>query len=237
MDALTRGGLGARTVRSGASRTTKTLLSDADALHRRLVRLAYDVHDGPMQNLTSVGYSVRELKRRLDASRVDPATVSSELERILHDLAGTESGLRTLISRLEHVYPEIESVDEILAEELENFARRCPVQVEIDAPTDVRLDSHSQSLAVRSVVRETLNNVAKHADAEHVRIRVQAGPDGVLLEIEDDGCGFDPDDVGAAALGLASMSERVGLLGGEFAVLSRVGGPTVVTAHLQRWHG
>ena len=213
-----------------------TTITEVEALRRRLVRLAFDVHDGPMQNLTAVGYSVHELQRRLKAAQVlDVETVSFDLEQILAQLAGAERGLRTLISQLESANPEIDNLDEILGGEIDAFTRRCQAQLDVDAPANLPLDSHSQAVAIRSVLREALSNIAKHAGAQRVRIRIEAGPAGILLEIEDDGRGFDPSVIHTDALGLAGMNQRVELLGGDFDVLSRIGGPTVVTARFRRW--
>lgn len=211
-------------------------ITEAEALRRRLVRLAFDVHDGPMQNLTAVGYSVHELQRRLKASQeLDVESVSFNLDQILAQLGGAERGLRALISHLEHANPEIDTLDEILDGEIDAFTRRCRAHLDLDAPANLHLDSHSQAVAIRSVLREALTNVAKHARAQRVRIRIEAGPAGILLEIEDDGRGFDPGAVHTDALGLTGMTQRVDLLGGDFDVLSRIGGPTVVTARFRRW--
>jgi Signal transduction histidine kinase len=163
--------------------------------------------------------------------------MSLELEQILTRLAGAESALRLLISRLEDGHPEITTVGEVLDPEIDVFRQRCPIRVELDIPAGLRPDSHSQLVVIQSVVREALTNVAKHAAADRVQIRMEAGPVGILVEVEDDGCGFDPDAVRPDALGLAGMRQRVELLGGELDVLSIVGGPTVVTARLERWYG
>jgi signal transduction histidine kinase len=219
-----------------ASTEPAATITEVEALRRRLVRLAFDVHDGPMQNLTAVGYSVHELQRRLKAAQVlDAESVSFDLDQILAQLAGAERGLRNLISHLEHANPEIDTLDEILDAEIDAFTRRCRAHLDLEAPANLRLDSHSQAVTIRSVLREALTNIAKHAGAQRVRIRIEAGPAGILLEIEDDGHGFDPGVIHTDALGLAGMSQRVDLLGGDFDVLSRIGGPTVVTARFRRW--
>jgi two-component system sensor histidine kinase DegS len=212
-------------------------VSDAEALRRRLVRLALDVHDGPMQSLTVVGYSVNDLRRRMEATaELDAESVSLDLDRVLTQLGEAERSLRKLISQLEHANPEIDTLGEILDGEIDAFSRRCSAHLDVDAPSELQLDSHSQAVAIRSVLREALTNVAKHAGARRVQIRVETGAAGILLEIEDDGAGFDPAAVRSDALGLFGMTSRVDLLGGDFDILSRPGGPTVVTARFRRWN-
>jgi len=216
--------------------TSATFADQAEALRRRLVRLAFDVHDGPMQNLTAAGQAVHQLRRRLEGGeQVAPATVAGELDAILSELAETERDLRALISRLEQGDQEIDPLDEIVGDEIESFGRRCDAPVDVDAPADLKLDSHSQALAVRAVLREALTNIARHARAERVRIRVRHSREGTVLEVEDDGCGFDPDGVAPGTLGLAGMRRRLDLLGGSLDISSRVDAGTVVTARFERW--
>jgi signal transduction histidine kinase len=207
-------------------------------LRRRLVRLAFDVHDGPMQSLTAVGYGLHDLYRDLvaEAADVPAADVAERVAVLIGELGHAESDLRGLISLLEHGSPEIDTVDVIAAAELKRFSRYSNAGPEllIDPP-HFQPDTHSQALAIRSVLREALNNVARHSGALEVLVRIHAGPEGVLVEIADDGVGFDPEAVSGGSLGLGNMRERVDLLGGSLDVLSRPGGPTVVTALFTRW--
>ena len=76
----------------------------------------------------------------------------------------------------------------------------------------------------------------RHAEAGNVTIRLFGTEEAIVLEIEDDGRGFDVDKpVKRGHLGLAGMKERAELLGGEFHVASRPGGPTVISVVLQTW--
>jgi signal transduction histidine kinase len=212
--------------------------SEVEALRRRLVRLAFDVHDGPMQSLAAVGYGLHDLHRDLareSSASGPPADIAERVAELIAELGHAESDLRGLISLLEHGSPEIDTVDVIAAVELKRFSRYSDVDSELIVdPLHFQPDTHSQALAIRSVLREALNNIARHSQAEQVLVRLQAGPDGVLLEITDNGVGFDPTTV-SGGLGLAGMHERVELLGGTLDVLSKPGGPTVVTALFTRW--
>jgi signal transduction histidine kinase len=157
-----------------------------------------------------------------------------ELNEMLGELTSTETSLRNLITALEHGHPEIETIDEILATEVATFTRRSGAVVTVSAPS-FQPDSASQAIAIKAVLRESLSNIAKHARATAVTIVVDRAPNGILVEIEDDGVGFDAAAVRKDALGLVSMEQRVALLDGDFSVLSRPGGPTVVTARFERW--
>jgi signal transduction histidine kinase len=209
---------------------------ETERLRRRLVRLACDVHDGPMQDLTAAGYGISDLRRRLEGTpSIAPTTLSNELDQILGELAHAERGLRTLLARLEQVDPAADGIQEIVETEVAGFAERCSATVDIELQPDIELDSHSQSHALRAVLHESLTNVARHAEAHRVQVCLHGGAEGILLEVRDDGHGFDAADIRADAFGLSGMKKRVELLGGELDVLSRRGGPTVVTARLERW--
>jgi signal transduction histidine kinase len=214
---------------------TELAAGEEDALRKRLMRLAFDVHDGPMQSLIAVAFRVRELQRAVgDAGTLDGESALRELNEMLGELTSTETSLRNLITALEHGHPEIETIDEILATEVATFTRRSGAVVTVSAPS-FQPDSASQAIAIKAVLRESLSNIAKHARATAVTIVVDRAPNGILVEIEDDGVGFDAAAVRKDALGLVSMEQRVALLDGDFSVLSRPGGPTVVTARFERW--
>jgi signal transduction histidine kinase len=225
---------------SASAAASDGALSETEALRRRLIRLAFDVHDGPMQSLTAIGYGLHDLHRQLDshpAAIEDRETVAAQLSTMMAELASAEAGLRALISLLEHGKPEIETVDVIAAAEIARFTRHCKATTELIVdPPSFQPDTHSQAIVIGSVLREALNNIAKHAHASKVLVRLQASSTGMLLEITDDGAGFDPSSVRPESMGLAGMRERVNLLGGSFDILSKPGGPTVVSVLLGRWH-
>jgi signal transduction histidine kinase len=96
-------------------------------------------------------------------------------------------------------------------------------RLEID--TDTELDAYR-------VIQEALHNAVKHAEAKSVTVRIQAdrAHDGTLvLEVTDDGRGFDPSSV-SGRLGLVSMRERAERMGGELTIRSRPGAGTTVRA-------
>ena len=88
------------------------------------------------------------------------------------------------------------------------------------------------------IVQEALNNTLKHAAASMVRIRLQTQDEATLLEIVDNGRGFDPAEVATAGgMGLASMRERVEALGGLFNLDSAPGQGTIIRVTLRTMDG
>jgi signal transduction histidine kinase len=97
----------------------------------------------------------------------------------------------------------------------------------------VELDAAGQHAILR-VAQEAIANAARHADATAVRLELRAVAGGAVLEVSDDGRGFDvsPGSTPTGGVGLRLMRERVAELGGELVVDSRPGGGTTVRALL-----
>jgi signal transduction histidine kinase len=212
-----------------ASPATAVPLHDAEKIHRRLVRLALDVHDGPMQSVAGVAIRLRELGESLEGE------AREQVAQLLTELAHAEVGLRRLLTLLGSDRPAVETVEEILRDSVERFRTRTDAEVTVEGDVLCQPDTESQTIAIEAVIRESLANVARHSQAAHVRIRISQNAEGILVEVEDDGVGFDPGHVRENAMGVAGMRERIRMLGGEFELISRPGGPTVVTAYLRRF--
>jgi signal transduction histidine kinase len=210
---------------------------NAETLKRRLTRLALDVHDGPMQNLAVIGFSLGDLRRRMQALVPEEhhTKIDAGMEQISEELIRVEGELRALIGALEHNGNERIPVIEAIQTEIREFEKRSAAEITLTHDGDIRTETDSQRIALQSVTREALSNVAKHAAAKTVAVRIRGDSDTITLEIEDDGRGFRLHHVKRGRMGLAGMRDRVGLLGGEFEVKSRPGGPTKVTARLQTW--
>jgi len=82
------------------------------------------------------------------------------------------------------------------------------------------------------VCQEGLNNIARHANASRVEIRLQVAPGVVELRLRDDGCGFDPEHTPVGHYGLSMMRERAEAVGADLSVTSRPGHGTEVAI---RW--
>jgi signal transduction histidine kinase len=106
--------------------------------------------------------------------------------------------------------------------------------VSVDVQSDLadqRLPAETETALYR-IVQEALTNVLKHASAARVTVRLRKGDRFVELVVQDDGAGFDPQDVRDGGLGLVGMRERVGLLGGRMVVESSEGAGTLVKAEV-----
>ncbi len=211
---------------------------NAETLKRRLLRLALDVHDGPMQNLAVIGFSLGDLRRRVETV-VPPehhTKIDAGMNQISEELIRVETELRALIGALEHSGTESVPVIEAIEMEIHEFEKRSVVKASLSYDGAIRTETDSQRIALQSVTRAALANVANHAAANNVAIRLHGDSDSITLEIEDDGRGFRADQPPKRGrFGLAGMRERVELLGGEFDVASSPGGPTTIKARLHVW--
>ena len=99
--------------------------------------------------------------------------------------------------------------------------------------TDHNIPAVDNTIATAAyrIAQEALTNVARHAGAAHAEVTLKMNGDGtMLLEVADDGRGFDPEQFTESdMLGLAGMRERAALVGGSLAVLSQPGQGTVVS--------
>ena len=171
-----------------------------------------------------------------------PAPVRAELEPLLDDaialLADTDAGIREICTTLRPATLDYSGLLPALREYVAQFRARTGLDVRIDAESGSApptLSRAAQTLCFR-LVQEALTNCAKHARAGSVRIELRAGTDGVLLQISDDGVGFDLSRLGEAGstpgLGLITMRERVELAGGHFRLYTRPGDGTVIEVRL-----
>jgi signal transduction histidine kinase len=83
-------------------------------------------------------------------------------------------------------------------------------------------------LALFRIAQEALNNVAKHARATEVKVRLQMEPDRVELSIRDDGQGFDPDQIPPDCMGLKILRERASAVGATLQITSWPGDGTEI---------
>jgi PAS domain S-box-containing protein len=189
-------------------------------------RLARELHDSACQQLFSMTLHLRAAT--LD-SQIDESTraLLATLDRLAHVAL---EDMRALIFELHPTLLATEGLVAAVREQAVWITRRGGPAVTVEAPAE-RLDIAADAeLDAYRLVQEALQNCVKHAAATHVDVRI--GPDAdnprsLLLEVADDGRGFDP-TAPAAGFGLVSMRERAERLGGELHVGPRRGDGTVL---------
>ncbi|MFO8035674.1 MAG: histidine kinase [Anaerolineales bacterium] len=195
-------------------------------------RLARALHDGPTQTVAAIPMQISRarhlLKRDVDAA--------AEALYQTEDLARrTSKQIRHMLFTLRPLVLESEGLDaalESMAEKTrETFGQN--VSIKTDPSLMDELDMNAKTV-IFTIAEEAVNNARKHADADHIWIRLQRlQEDLALLEIEDDGKGFDVDEVTESyedrdSLGMVNMRERAELVEGVFHIKSRIGEGTTI---------
>jgi signal transduction histidine kinase len=213
-----------------------------EAGERRLLRLGYDLHDGPIQDLVALAGDVR-LAHTQVAEHVEGrarTVVAGRLEDLNAQILELDRTLRELAQSLEPTSVLDRSLADVLQREVESFQTRTHMRATLDVGGDLDSMTASQRIALYRIVQEGLSNVREHSGANEVRIRVHGSERGTEAQVVDDGRGFEVAKTLIRAakrgrLGLVGMGERVRLLGGSFDVDSRPGGPTTLRLVLPRW--
>ena len=191
-------------------------------------RLAREVHDGPAQAISNAIFQVEYIEQIV----ADDARLARTELRFLSELLRRELGdVRGFISQLRPPLIEALGLNGALEDTIAHLGTLIglPVDVDLKGPVD-RLDHASQTVVLR-VVQEGLQNVRKHASASKVSVATLAEGDDWVLEIGDDGRGFDVTAVasrGRRNFGIQFMQERAELIGARFDVRSQPDEGTVV---------
>jgi signal transduction histidine kinase len=188
-----------------------------------LRRLERDIHDGPQQRLVRLQMDLAAAERQLDD---DPDKARGLIAEAMQQSRDALEELRALSRGFA---PPI-LLDRGLVAALESAAVRSTVPTRIvdELPAGASLPQEIERNAY-FIASEALMNAAKHAGAKDIEVRVALRGDWLDIIVTDDGNG------GAIAVpghGIAGLEERLRGLGGTLEVLSPMGGPTIVSAHL-----
>lgn len=186
-------------------------------------RIAKELHDGVIQALFAVGMGLEatsalsqdpELSRRIEAAVED-------LDRVIRDLRNYIFGLRPgiLADR---------QLDQALHALAEEFQERSGVLTVVDVDPEVAAELGSRASDVLQMAREALSNVGRHAEAATCRVSLHRRDGCAVLEIDDDGKGFDPAVGRPGGQGLGNLRDRARSLGGEARIESAPGDGTTV---------
>ncbi len=195
------------------------------AILQERTRLAREIHDGLAQTLAFLKIEISRAESMLAHNKPDQAA------RLLKDSSRTLSDAyldaREAIENLRRV-PD-DRLDGWLKQVADDFESISGLPVDIHIGIEYEFPVHVQAQLIR-IVQEALTNVRKHAQAGRVRVTAREVDAELLLEVADDGRGFDPaNSVAAARFGLRGMRERAESIGAEFQIMSHPheGGTTV----------
>jgi signal transduction histidine kinase len=189
--------------------------------------LARELHDELGGLLTAAKLDVARVRKRIEGSGPEVA------ERILHLSQTLDAGIALKRRIIEDLRPSSLAnlgLQRTLEIQCSEFAQRSELRVQAEI-ADLRLDPE-RALAVYRVVQEALTNVAKYAQASEVRVLLQRAGEQALLRVQDNGRGFDPQQVRTGSHGLAGMRFRMRSCGGDLVLRSAPGQGTTIEATL-----
>lgn len=192
-------------------------------------RIGMDLHDGIIQSIYAVGLTL-DHARLLMAE--DPEAARQRIIQATSDLNSTIRDIRTYILDLRPRQLYNESLMQGVQRLVSEFRANTLVSVNLQGPADNLAGlPDAQAIALFHICQEALANIAKHGRARHVEVSLWKTADRVLLEVSDDGRGFDASKVQLTlGHGLANMQTRVHNVGGEVEVSSEPGKGAAVLA-------
>jgi signal transduction histidine kinase len=195
-------------------------------------KLARDLHDGPTQSIAAIAMRVNFARRLMER---DAKSASAELFKV-EDLARrTTKEIRHMLFTLRPLILESQGLVAALQQLGEKVRETHGQNVEVEADPRVAEDLElGKQGVIFYIAEEAINNARKHAEAEHIVVRLRKEEDLFFLEVEDDGVGF---NVGAVdsnyeqrgSLGMVNMRERAELVNGALRIDSREGQGTRIT--------
>lgn len=189
-------------------------------------RISQELHDELGQALTAISLDLGLIEQNLH-----PET-SPEIKDKLSDTKKNADGLDQMIRELAlDLRPSL--LDDLgllptLNWYVERFSQRSEIEVVVDGISEEKRLPEEIETALYRIIQEALTNVVKHAKAKKVGLRIDIGEGVVILNIEDDGKGFDADSLqfpekSPRGLGLIGMADRTALVGGDIRIHSKPG--------------
>jgi PAS domain S-box-containing protein len=193
-------------------------------------RLARELHDSVSQALYGISLGVHTARMQLDR---DPKDLAESLDYVLELAEAALIEMRALIFELRPESLETEGLVTALTKQAAALHARQGMIVELDLGEEPDLPLKVKQDLYR-IAQEALHNTVKHARASRVVLRLELSNNAVIMEISDDGRGFDATTSYPGHLGLHSMRERAAKLGGTFQIESAEGQGTTTCIRIPR---
>jgi signal transduction histidine kinase/putative methionine-R-sulfoxide reductase with GAF domain len=197
-------------------------------------RIAQELHDGLAQELTGVVLALEGCQRALDR---DPSLLAPQLAKAARDARATLSDVRQYMAALRQTEESGGlNLPVTVARLVDDLRRQSGLHVDLEETGVERELEPFVERAVIRIVGESLRNVAQHSGASNAKVVLRYDAEQVVATIEDDGKGFDSQELGTAEerghYGIVGMRERAEGVGGQLVVRSEAGRGTIVRASI-----
>ena len=190
-------------------------------------RIGMDLHDGIIQSIYAVGLTLEHARLLLVE---EPEQTRQRITQSIEDLNSTIRDLRAFIMDMRPRQLHEEDLMDGLQRLINEFQANSLIEAKLSGPSDTLQnlpDAHA--IALFHICQEALANVAKHAQAKNVDVLVWTTPDRVLMEIHDDGRGFDPQKIQfTLGHGISNMQTRARNVGGDLEITTEPGEGTTI---------
>lgn len=189
-------------------------------------RVAREIHDGPAQSLVNLVFRIEVCEKLIAVDARDK--VLSELKALKLLIKNSIQDVRKIIFDLRPMALDDLGLLPVLRRYLEGLEMRENLSVEFIVLGEEFSINPTIEAGIFRIVQEALNNVAKHARANNVKLAISFSPALLIISVCDNGTGFDPEEVKeyykkGEHFGLISMRERAELLNGKFEIKSAPG--------------
>jgi two-component system sensor histidine kinase DegS len=200
------------------------------AVEAERLRIARDLHDGPAQVMANLVLEAEILERLLTR---DPALVKAELGEFKNSVKNAVDDMRRFMFDLRPMALDDLGLVSTMKRYTSEYQDRTGILCRFNVTgADRRLPPPLEETLYR-IIQEALTNVHRHASAKKVEVSLDVQADNVLLRVQDDGVGFNPDSYqgrGRRKLGILGMRERASAAGGSLSISSAAGQGTELQA-------
>lgn len=192
-------------------------------------RIGMDLHDGIIQSIYAVGLTLEHARLLMDE---DITKARQRIEQAMIDLNSTIRDIRAYILDLRPRQLHDENLMQGIQRLVSEFRANTLVEVNLRGPMDGMANlPDAQAIALFHICQEALANIGKHARARRVDVSLWNANDRALLEVRDDGRGFEVEKIKKSlGHGLSNMQTRARNVGGDVDIISEVGAGTTVLA-------
>ena len=192
-------------------------------------RIGMDLHDGIIQSIYAVGLTLEHARLLLGD---EPDQTRKRIDQSIEDLNSTIRDLRAFIMDMRPRQLYEENLMDGLQRLVNEFRANALVEAKLSGPAEGLEDlPDAHAIALFHICQEALANVAKHAQAEKVEVMVWTTSERVLMEVHDDGRGFDPQKMQfTLGHGISNMQTRARNVGGDLEITTEPGKGTTILA-------
>ena len=203
-------------------------LQSAQEIER--ARIAREIHDELGQVLTGLKMEIVGIARKLRRDQQALREKTAEAVRLIDSSIGS---VRKVAAELRPGLLDSLGLEAAIEWQLAEFQSHTGVSCKLVLPERKLALDHERAIALYRILQESLTNVARHARAHHVEVHLTQTNGDLLLDVKDDGQGFqEAKRRTALSLGIAGMRERVLMLGGTLEITSQPGSGTAVRVSL-----